>query len=107
MRPDFQCQFPFDGHNNEGIKLLYLPYPGEAEQDMGRYLSYSWDKYTFDDNLNCVYDYHGKFGSLEGVVWDITNKVVGEVCAFNLYFNSANCGNGCDEEDLFVGLYTF
>ena len=77
-----------------------MPNYGEAEADMGRYLSYSWDKYSYDQDLNCNFDYHGTFGSLEGQIWDISERAPGNVCAFNFYFESAKCGNGCDTEDL-------
>ena len=91
----------------DGITTLYLPNYGEDEQDMGIFLDYGWDKYIFDDNLECKFDYHGDFAALEGVIWNIKKEVPGEVCAYIFFFEAANCGNGCLPEDTWIGMYTF
>ena len=79
---------------------------------MGRYVSYEWDKYIIDQNGDCVFDYKGNFGGLEGVLWDIHRNSdepieAGEVCAFNFYFESAACGSNCDDDDLKAVAFTY
>ena len=114
MLQDKKCSFIFDGVNSNKIKKLYLPSPfDDYDGDlMGRYVSYEWDKYAIDGQGNCVFDYKGNFGGLEGALWDISRSddeplAQGEVCAFNFYFETAACGSACDEDDLKMIMFTF
>merc|ERR1711935_147641 len=101
------CQFAVDGVSNKALTKFYLPLQGDFIR--GKYISYQWDKYVYNQEGTCVFDYKSTIGALEGKVYDVSiNKgLAGEMCAVNLYFKAEDCGMGCNERAREVFLYAF
>uniref|UniRef100_A0A7S3CQG5 Uncharacterized protein n=1 Tax=Strombidium rassoulzadegani TaxID=1082188 RepID=A0A7S3CQG5_9SPIT len=105
-----RCQVVIDGYNTNATMQFYLPESSDFDHASGRYISYQWDKFIFDGNGNCEFDYLNENGGLEGTLWDLTSQDYtnrGDYCGFKLYFEAARCGNDCLEMDRQFFVFSF
>ena len=48
LLPNKRCQIAIDGVSNGGLLHMYLPETSNFNYPTGRYISYKWDKYSYN-----------------------------------------------------------
>ena len=52
-------------------KYFNIPSPYSENGNPGKYVSYDWDKWVYNDQGVCVFSYTNKNGGLNQQVWSI------------------------------------
>jgi len=77
---------------------------------MGKYIIFSYDRYVIYKG-SCQYDSSGTdFSQFYGKLLDydkMVSKKEGQFCKYFFYFQAANCGKNCKQDDLSVMFYTY
>ena len=82
--------------------------PRDGRYDAGTYISYEYDKYVWNSQGMCVFDFKNNFGGIDNLLIEIDpNSTVGKICALNFYFKCEYCGFGCPGRDRELYMFTY